>query len=243
MTATHDGLMIDWLGYATTRITDGERTVYIDPGRYGVLDDYSAKDGDLVLVTHDHHYDPEGIERVAAPNATVALFEGIESGGIDREVRPVDELPYEIRRVALEDEFEVAGVGVETVTAYNDPEGPHVRDDGTPYHPAGEGVGYRLTIGGTTVYYPGDSDVLFEHQGLRADVFLAPIGGAFTMDRHAAADFAEALGAELVVPVHYDTFEALEADDEAFAADVRSRGLSVERLDPDTAGATEDVRP
>lgn len=90
MSATHDGLTIDWLGYATSRITDGERVVYVDPGRYGVLDAYDARDGDLVLVTHDDHYDPDGIERVAAPDAVVGVFEGIEAAEIDRDSRPVE---------------------------------------------------------------------------------------------------------------------------------------------------------
>ncbi len=192
----------------------------------------SLGDGDLVLVTHDDHYDPDGIERVAAPDAVVGVFEGIRSEEIDRESRPVSDLPYEIRRVAIGDSFEVRGIGVEAITAYNTAEG-HTREDGTPYHPEGEGVGYRLTIDGTTVFYPGDSDVVPEYEGLTADVFLAPIDDAFTMSPGAAAELAETLGAELVVPVHYGTFDALEADEGAFAEDVRSRGLRVEVLDPD----------
>lgn len=234
MPVTYGDLTIDWLGYATSRITDGERVVYVDPGRYGVLDAYDARDGDLVLVTHDDHYDPDGIDRVAAPGAVVGIFEGIDAGEIDRESRPVEELDHEIRRIGIGDAFEVDGIAVEAITAYNTAEG-HTRDDGTPYHPEGEGVGYRLDFEGTTVFYPGDSDVVPEYEGLTADVFLAPIDDAFTMSPDAVVEFADRLGAELVVPVHYDTFEALEADEEAFAEDVRSRGLRVEVLDPDVA--------
>jgi L-ascorbate metabolism protein UlaG (beta-lactamase superfamily) len=47
------------------------------------------------------------------------------------------------------------------------------------------------------------------------------------MDRHEAAALAEAMDPDLVVPIHYDTFEALETDAEAFAADVASRGVPV----------------
>lgn len=232
MPTTHGGLTIDWLGYATSRITDGEHVVYVDPGRYGVLDDYDARDGDLVLVTHDDHYDPDGIERVASEDATVCVFEGIRSEEIERESRPVSELDYEIRRVAVGDSFEVDGVGIEAISAYNTPEG-HTDDDGTPYHPEGEGVGYRLDFDGTTVFYPGDSDVVPEYEGLSADVFLAPIDDAFTMSPADALDLAERMGADLVVPVHYDTFEALVGDSETFAADARERGLRVEVLSPE----------
>ncbi|WP_122089377.1 MBL fold metallo-hydrolase [Halalkalicoccus subterraneus] len=232
MSTTYGGLTIDWLGYATSRITDGERVVYIDPGRYGVLDGYDARDGDLVLVTHDDHYDPDGIERVAADDAVVCVFEEIRSEEIDRESRPVSDLEYEIRRVGTGDSFAVDGIKIEAISAYNTSEG-HVRADGTPYHPEGEGVGYRLDFGDTTVFYPGDSDVIEEYEGLTADVFLAPIDDAFTMSPGAVLDLAERIGAELVVPVHYDTFEALEADDEAFAASARERGLTVELLSPE----------
>ncbi|MFC6906405.1 MBL fold metallo-hydrolase [Halalkalicoccus tibetensis] len=232
MTVTHGDLTIDWLGYATSRITDDEHVVYVDPGRYGVLEGYDARDGDLVLVTHDDHYDPDGIERVAADDAVVCVFEGIDSDEIDRESRPVSELDYRIRRVGIADSFEASGIGIEAISAYNTPEG-HTDDDGTPYHPEGEGVGYRLDFDGTAVFYPGDSDVVPEYEGLSADVFLAPIDDAFTMSPDAILDLAERMGAELVVPVHYDTFEALEADDEAFASDARKRGLRVEVLSPE----------
>lgn len=248
MAATHGDLTVDWLGYATSRITDGEggvhripetsgdepreRVVYIDPGRYGVLEGYDARDGDLVLVTHDDHYDPDGIERVAAPNAVVGVFEGIRSEEIERDSRPVEELDYEIRRIGIGDSFTIDGIAVDAITAYNTADG-HTREDGTPYHPKGEGVGYLLDFAGTTVFYPGDSDVVPEYEGLSADVFLAPIDDAFTMSPDAVVDLAERIGADLVVPVHYDTFEALEADAEAFAAAARDRGLAVEVLDPE----------
>ncbi len=232
MSATYGGLTIDWLGYATSRIADGEHVIYIDPGRYGVLEGYDARDGDLVLVTHDDHYDPDGIERVTKPDATVGVFEGISSEEIERETRPVSDLAYDVRRIGIGDSISVDGVGVEAIAAYNTADG-HTREDGTPYHPEGEGVGYRLDVDGTTIFYPGDSDVVPEYEGLAADVFLAPIDDAFTMSPDAIVDLAERIGAELVVPVHYDTFEALEADAEAFAANARANGLQVEILNPE----------
>ena len=52
------------------------------------------------------------------------------------------------------------------------------------------------------------------------------------MDRHDAADLAAAMDPDLVVPVHYNTFEGIEANSAAFAAEVRDRGVSV-ALDED----------
>jgi len=248
MTVTHDSLEVTWLGYATVRIEGPDTVVYIDPGRYGVLKgtwqapsdraasahppgrDHRPGDADLVCLTHVHHYDPDGIDRVAADDATVLAFEGIDARDSGRDLpRPV-ELAYEVRTVGGEADVLAAGLPVWTVPAYNHPDGPHTRADGTPIHPEGFGCGYLFSFDGTTVFWPGDTDVLAGHAELDVDVFLPPIGGSFTMDREAAADLAAEMEPELVVPIHYNTFEALETDAAAFAADLREREVPV-RLD------------
>lgn len=45
------------------------------------------------------------------------------------------------------------------------------------------------------------------------------------MDRHKPADFARSFAPELVLPVHYDTFEAIETDMEAFVAELEDDGI------------------
>lgn len=223
----HEGISLSWLGYATVRIEGEGSVVYVDPGRYGVLDGYDARDGTSVCVTHGHHYDPAGIRSVASPEAELVLFEGINTHRIDRSVgRPVD-LPYGTRTVDSETDIAVDDVILRTTAAYNEPNGPHVRADGSPYHPEGRGCGFHLTVEGVSVYCPGDTDVLEGHDRIDADVFCPPIGGVFTMDRHEAADLAVAIDPDLVVPIHYDTFEAIETDAEAFAADLEGRGVRV----------------
>jgi L-ascorbate metabolism protein UlaG (beta-lactamase superfamily) len=231
MTIRYDGLSVTWLGYATVRIETPDGFVtYLDPGRYGVLDDYYARDGDLVCVTHNHHYDSDGIERVADDDATVVAFEGVDASDIDRDVKPVEDLPYEVVRVGEEDHLSVGDVGqvdVWSLPAYNDPEGPRADEDGNVTHPRGLGCAFLLSLGGRTVFWPGDSDALSGFRELEVSLFLANIGGSVVMDRHEAADLAEALDPDLVLPIHYDTFELLETDEEAFVADVAKRGVPV----------------
>ena len=224
---THGGISVSWLGYATVRLEAGDTVVYMDPGRYGVLDGYEGGDGDVVCLTHDHHYDTDGIRTVAAPEATVVAFEGINTHRIDRDVERLADLPYEVRTVGSEADIAVDDAIVRTTPAYNEPGGPYTKENGEPYHPEGLGCGFHITLGGVSVYWPGDTDVLDGHERLSVDVFFPPIGGSFTMDRHDAADLAAALDPELVVPIHYDTFEALEADAEAFATDLTERGIDV----------------
>ena len=223
----YDGVSVSWLGYATLRLEADGTVAYLDPGRYGVLDDYEGGDGDIVCVTHDHHYDTDGIRTVAGPEATVVAFEGINTHRIDRDVERLADLPFDARTVDATADIAVGDAIIRTTEAYNDPDGPHVRDSGEPYHPKGLGCGFHVTLDGVSVYWPGDTDVLEGHEHLSVDVFCPPIGGSFTMDRHEAADLAAALDPELVVPIHYDTFDAIETDAEAFATELRERGINV----------------
>jgi len=245
MTVHYENVGVEWLGYATVRIDGPERTIYLDPGRYGVLTgawepdspeageahppgrEYCPEDGDLVCVTHRHHYDPDGIDRVADEDARIIAFEGINPRNGSRDLPRFADLPYDIRRVGSEADQIIADTPLWTVPAYNEPDGPRTRANGQPYHPEGRGCGYLLSVDGTRIFWPGDTDVLEGHSELDVDVLLPPIGGAFTMDRAEAAVLAGEMEPELVVPIHYNTFDALETDSRAFAADVAERGVPV----------------
>ncbi len=239
----HDGITVEWLGYATLRFAGDETVVYTDPGRYGVLTgewepdtdgvghppakDYRPEDADVVCLTHVHHYDPDGVERVAGEDTTIVAFEGIAEGVEDRELPPLSSLPYDVVTVGDRDSITVGDVPVWTVPAYNEPDGPHTRPDGTPFHPEGFGCGFLVAVEGKRVLYPGDTDALGPHQNVDVSVFCPPIGPRFTMNRHEAAALAAVMEPELVVPVHYNTFSTLETDSRAFAADVAEAGVPV----------------
>jgi L-ascorbate metabolism protein UlaG (beta-lactamase superfamily) len=245
MTVSHADLSIEWYGYATVRLESQGTVVYLDPGRYGVLSgewaadsetaadahpaggDLRPNDGDIVCLTHVHHYDDDGIERVASEDATIVAFDGLNTHDSSRDLSRLADLPYDVVEVGMEDETVVDEIPLWTVPAYNEPDGPHTRADGTPFHPEGFGCGFLVVLGETRVFWPGDTDVLDGHDELDVDVFLPPIGGAFTMDSEAAADLAVEMDPDLVVPIHYNTFEALETDSQAFASDVAAAGIPV----------------
>jgi len=245
MTVTDDDLTIEWHGYATARLEVDGTVVYFDPGRYGVLTgeweadseeaarahppakDYRPEDGDVVCVTHVHHYEPDGIDRVASEDATVVAFEGIDVRDSERDLERLSELDHDIVEFGMEDQGIVEDVPVWTFPAYNHPGGRNVTEDGTPIHPEGFGCGFLVSLAGTRVFWPGDTDVLDGHAAIDVDVFLPTISSSFTMNREEAADLAEEMDPGLVVPIHYNTFAALEADSAAFAADVAGRGIPV----------------
>ncbi|HWM63559.1 MAG TPA: metal-dependent hydrolase [Solirubrobacterales bacterium] len=94
----------------------------------------------------------------------------------------------------------------------------------------GTAAGLVIKIGETTVYHAGDtclfSDMKLIAQRSDVDVALLPIGGHYTMDRRDAVVAAEFVGAPTVLPMHYDTFPAIEADAGAFKDEVESQTSS-----------------
>jgi L-ascorbate metabolism protein UlaG (beta-lactamase superfamily) len=94
----------------------------------------------------------------------------------------------------------------------------------------GPAAGLVIKIGETTVYHAGDT-CLFGDMKLIAersdvDVALLPIGGHYTMDRRDAVVAAEFVGAATVMPMHYDTFPAIETDVDAFKSEVEAKTSS-----------------
>lgn len=221
MAAEYDGLRFEHLGHASVRIETPDGTVvYIDP--WSDVIDSAPGDADVTFVTHDDfdHYDPEGIDAVSNDSTNVVVYDAIDTADLDRAVTTL----------GYGGELIVDGIEVLAVPAYNDPEGEHVRDTGDPFHAENEVIGLVLTIGETSVYFTSDTDFLDEHEDIRADVFIPPIGGHYTMDRHEAARFAESVDAALVLPVHYNTFDAIETDVGAFLDDIEARGLRAQRF-------------
>ena len=101
----------------------------------------------------------------------------------------------------------------------------------------GQAAGLVINIGGKTVYHLGDTclfgDLKLIAERTPVDIALVPIGGHYTMDRHDAVVAADLIGASTVIPMHYNTFPPIEADAEAFKADVESKTSSkVVVLDP-----------
>jgi L-ascorbate metabolism protein UlaG (beta-lactamase superfamily) len=119
-------------------------------------------------------------------------------------------------------------------------ESPFSAEHGIAIGPA---AGLVVKIGETTVYHAGDT-CLFSDMQLIArrsdiDVALLPIGGHYTMDRRDAVVAAEFVGAGTVIPMHYDTFPVIEADPQAFKAEVEEKtSSSVVVLEPGQSHTT-----
>ncbi len=94
--------------------------------------------------------------------------------------------------------------------------------------------GFLLTLnGGTRLYHAGDTALITDMQLLKGqvDVALLPIGDNFTMGPEDAARAVEMIEPRTVIPMHYDTFEVIEQDPQAFRERVGGRA-TVEILQP-----------
>jgi L-ascorbate metabolism protein UlaG (beta-lactamase superfamily) len=222
---------VRFLGHACFSLSDGDKTVLIDPFLTGnpkaaiAADDVAAS---TILLTHghgDHIGDTVAIaKRTGAPVvAIVELANELGEDGLD------------VRDPNLGGTVKFDWGWVKLVPAWHTSTTPK----GTVNTPAGLLINFEDTI----IYHLGDTCVFSDLQlvGKRTpiDVALMCIGGHYTMDRTDAVDAAQLIGAKSVIPCHYNTFPPIETDAQAFKSDVESAaGSSVIVLDPGESHST-----
>ena len=106
---------------------------------------------------------------------------------------------------------------------------PAFHSSATPEgHYAGMPAAILFEINGVKIYHAGDTCLNSEMKVLkevfRPDVAILPIGGTFTMDVEQAAIAAQWIGASKVIPMHYNTFDAIAADVSKFVESIKEQG-------------------
>lgn len=88
--------------------------------------------------------------------------------------------------------------------------------------------GFVFDINGKVFYHAGDTCLNTEMKMIgevyQPDVAMLPIGGVFTMDIEHAVIASEWLDVTAVIPMHYNTFDAINVDIEEFSRQIREKG-------------------
>ena len=209
---------IRFLGHAAFALEHDGKTVLIDPFLTGnpkaaaSADEVSA---DAILLTHghgDHYGDTVDIaKRTGAPVVAIVEIAGeIAEEGVET-FNP---------NIGGTVEFDWGSVRLT----------PAWHTSTTPKGTVSIPAGLVIEIGGKRIYHLGDtglfSDLALPKRRGHIDVALMCIGGHYTMDRFDAVVAAELVGADQIIPCHYDTFPPVETDAQAFKSDVQNAGYA-----------------
>ena len=212
---------IKWFGHASFFITDfanKSRIYFLDP-----FDLKAAKEkADIIFITHLHydHCSPEDVRKILKSDTIIVSVPGCMEKM---------NLPNKIVHASPNKEFSVNGIKVKTVPAYN------IKKERLNYHPkANNWVGYILYVNSKSIYHAGDTDFIPEMKELdeKLTVAMLPIGGTYTMDVEEAIEAANAIKAEITIPMHYKRLlgEKYKEAEKKFIAGVKGKVLILDDL-------------
>jgi L-ascorbate metabolism protein UlaG (beta-lactamase superfamily) len=208
-------LTITFVGHGTLIFEFGKKVIHIDP--YSKLTDYtSLPKADVIFITHEHrdHLDLSALEKIRTDKTGFILNQAaadkLGSGKVMKNG----------------DRMEIAGLTVEAVPAYNL---VHMRSEGVPFHPEGNGNGYIITFGDKKVYVAGDTENVPEMKALKdIDIAFLPMNLPYTMTPEMVADAAKAFRPTILYPYHFgetDTSKIVELLKDTRDIEVRIRSM------------------
>ncbi len=214
-----------FLGHACVVVEHGDHRLIIDPFLTGNPQAASRADDidvSYVLLTHGHG-DHLGDAVAIAKRCGATIIANFELANYcAREGATVHPMhiggarEFDFGRVKLTIAHHGGGAG-ENASIYTGPP-----------------VGFLITTGGKTLYHSGDTGLFYDMKLIgemnAIDLAFLPIGDNFTMGIDDAVKAVEFLKPKVVVPMHYDTFDVIQADPKVFAD--RVTGSKVRILKP-----------
>jgi L-ascorbate metabolism protein UlaG (beta-lactamase superfamily) len=195
---------IHWLGHDTFRIS-GEKVIYTDPFKLKGKD--VAEKADIVFITHEHydHCSPEDVKKIQKPETIIITTPSCAA-----------KLTGDIKTAKPGDVFEIGGIHVEAVPAYN---------IGKKHHPVErKDVGYIFTVKGQRIYLAGDTDRIPEMKTFKdINIAFLPVSGTYVMTEREAVKAALDIKPDIAVPMHYGTVIGTRMNAEKFARGLKRK--------------------
>lgn len=212
-------MYLTWFGHSCVLLS-GTKKILIDPFIEGGR--LSHTKPDFVVVTHGHA-DHMG-EAVTLKRKTVAITEiakFLKAKGVPAE------------SLNIGGTIELQGVTFTMTPAMHS---GRIEEAGRGYG-GGTAAGFVIGMDGVSVYHAGDtglfSDMKLVGELYHPNVALLPIGGRFTMGPNEAMIAANYVGAKLVIPIHYNTWDKIVQDPLKFKNAVeRTTDIEVKILKP-----------
>jgi L-ascorbate metabolism protein UlaG (beta-lactamase superfamily) len=191
-------MQITWLGHSSVLLT-GSKKILIDPFIEG--GSVAGTNPDLVAVTHghsDHLGEAVALGKKTVANTEIARY--LKTRGLATE------------SMNLGGTMMVDGVSFTMTPALHS----STIEEAGPGYSGGAAAGFVIGMDGMKVYHAGDtglfSDMKLIGDLYHPDVALLPIGGRYTMGVAEAMMAANFVGAKTVIPIHYNTWEKINAD-------------------------------
>ena len=206
-------MQIRYLGHSAFEIKTEKEKILIDPFLIK-SPDYDFSNTTEIFVTHGHgDHLGSAIEISKSTGARItAIFElanyCISKGASANGINLGSWIDYKWGKVLATPAFHSSST----------PEGLY----------AGCACGYILDINGIKLFHSGDTNLNSEMKVIgelySPKVAMLPIGGFYTMDIEQATIASQWLNSEIIIPMHYNTFDAIKIDIKDFERQIRNIG-------------------